>query len=95
MNDIPCRVSADLAILDRKQREDAANAIAFNEYDDAIMHDILGPRFGPIVQSVLEQLYTIDCTQKSFGVDKAKAFDALLHDLRKLREACIDEWKDM
>ena len=66
----------------------------FNEYDDAIMLEILPGRFAKPVQSLLETLHTIQATSGSFGVDKAKAYDALLPDLERLREACADEWAD-
>ena len=70
-------------------------SIPFNEYDDAQMRDILGKRFGPVVQTILEKLHVIEMTQASFGVDDAKAMNDLLPALKALREACVDEWKDM
>ena len=72
-----------------------AATIPFNEYDDAMMHDILGnDRLAKPVQALLEMLHTIKATSGSFGMDKAKAFDYLLPQLEALREACEDEWRD-
>lgn len=93
--DIPCRVSADLAILDRKQREDAANTVEFDEYDDNMVKQVASGRLAKPVQALLITLHHIEQTQRSFGVDHRKAFDSLLPDLQALREACRDEWRDL
>lgn len=94
--DIPCRVTADLAAYDRKQREDAANAQRFDEYDDDLMRQIVGnDRLAKPVQELLTTLHQIEITSRSFGVDHAKIGEAIIPGLRALREACIDTFKDL
>lgn len=69
--------------------------IPFNEYDDGIMHDILGKRFGPVVQEILEKLHAYEMTRDSFGADSNKAMEYIYPSLVALREACKDEWRDL
>lgn len=67
----------------------------FDETDDDLMHDLLGnERLAAPVQALLITLSQIDLFENSFGLDKAKAFDAILPDLIKLRAACKEEWED-
>lgn len=92
--DLPCRVSSDLATLDRKQREDAANEVKFDEYDDEMVKQIVRGRLAKPIQKLLVTLHQIEQTQGSFGADHAKVCDALIPDLVALREACREAWRD-
>lgn len=95
-NDVPCRVSADLASFERQQREDAMDAVSFDEYqDDHVIAVIGNNRLAKPIQALLTTLHQIEQTQRSFGVDHAKAFDALLPCLKELRDSCRDEWADL
>lgn len=69
--------------------------IPFNEYDDAIMHDILGKRFGRPVQDLLEHLHACEMTSGSFGLDTGKAWERFRPLLIALRQACKEEWEDI
>jgi hypothetical protein len=92
--DIPCRVSADLARYEREQRD--AEQIRFDEYDDALFQDICGERLAKPVQELLLSLHHIEMVQESFGEpDKAKAFDRLLVELKWLREGMKDAVSDL
>lgn len=67
----------------------------FDETDDGIMHDICeGPTLAEPVQSLLITLSQIYLYENSYGLDKAKAFDAILPDLKKLRQACKKLWEE-
>lgn len=95
-DDVPCRVTADLR---RYEREQDRLASQFDEHDDAVMHDVLGnDRLAKPVQALLISLREIETVHGSFGADclnKAKLLDALLPELRALRQACIDEFRDL
>lgn len=94
--DLPCRVMSDLAAHERQQREDALNAVQFDEYqDDHVIAVIGNKRLAKPIQALLTTLHQIEQTQRSFGVDHAKAFDALLPCLKELRDSCRDEWRDL
>lgn len=93
--DIPCRVSADLRALDRQQTADILNFPRFDEYDDEMVKAVCRGRLAKPVQRLLIELHQIEQTQRSFGLDHGKAFEALLPLLQMLREACQDEWKDL
>ena len=70
-------------------------SIPFDEFDDGIMHDVLGnDRLAKPVQALLLKLRQINITEASFGADAVRVLMALLPDLRRLREACEDEWRD-
>lgn len=67
----------------------------FNPWDDAMMHDILGnERLAKPVQSLLITLSQINTTDDSFGVNAERALAMIIPDLKKLREACIEEWRN-
>lgn len=78
---------------------DLGESIPFNEYDEGIMHDVVGnKRLAKPIQELLEILCAITAVNGSFGddtINKAKAFDQILPQLKALREACVDEWRDM
>lgn len=67
----------------------------FDETDDGIIHDVCeGPVLAEPVYNLLQTLRHIHLYENSFGLDKAKAFDAILPDLKKLRAACKQIWED-
>lgn len=90
----PDRVAADLRQHFAEQERAAANAPEFDEYDTDLMHDVCGDRLHKPVQALLITLNQIEMTQGSFGADAQKVLNALLPDLKKLRQACIEEWTD-
>ena len=91
-------MSADLRILDQKQRKAELEAQEFSEWDDAIMHDVMGnERLAKPVQELLLTLLQIKNIQRSFGdpcIEKAKFFDAIVPELEALRQAGVDEGRD-
>lgn len=93
---LPCRVSADLERHLREQEQRERFPVEFSEHDDAIMHDVMGnERLAKPVQALLLTLRQIDWTAASFGVDAWRALEILRTQLRKLREACEDEYRDL
>lgn len=93
----PCRVSADLTTHELAQR--AGEPTTFDPHDDALMHDAIGGgRLVAPVQALLVSLDEIEKVHGSFGADclnKARLLDALLPELRALREAVLDEARDL
>lgn len=95
-NDIPCRVSADI----RKYHSDLNHAepVAFNEYDDVMMRDIVGDHLRKPIQDLLITQSQIRAIRGSFGddsVNKEKLLESIFAELDALREACIDAYKDL
>lgn len=71
-------------------------SIQFDEFQDEHVREILGnERLAKPLQKLLLILHQISLTSRSFSVDKAKAYDALMPNLEWLREACRDAWADL
>lgn len=69
--------------------------LPFDETDDDLMESVCeGPTLARPVQALLITLSQIHLYENSFGLDKAKAYDAILPDLVKLLEACKKIWRD-
>lgn len=68
----------------------------FDEYDDALIHDLIGSkRLAEPVQALLIAYSQINATKGSFGEpDEKRTLAYLLPMLAKLHEACVEEWKD-
>lgn len=93
-DDLPCRVSVDLALHEAALRR--AEQAVFDEYDEDLIEDVVGKKLAKPVHELLVSLHQIEMIQGSFGEpDKAKAFDRLLPELKSLREAVKDEWRDL
>lgn len=93
-NDIPCRVSADLARHDRSLRDTTQQT--FDAHDDDLMHDIVGnDRLAKPVQDLLIALSQIDLTKDSFGLNAELAVKFLVPKIEALRHACIEEGRDL
>lgn len=93
-NDIPCRVSADLARHKRSLRD--ATQPTFDVHDDALMHDVMGnDRLAKPAQDLLIALEQIDMTKDSFGLNAELTVKFLVPKIEALRQACIDEWRDL
>lgn len=95
MEKLPCRVVGDLTRHERDLRDTIQPA--FDEHDDALMHDIMGnERLAKPVQQLLISLNQIEMIQASFGdPDKARVFEQLIPELKALRQAVIAEWTDL
>lgn len=76
---------------------DEYGPVEFDEYDDEAVEAVCGPnsRLAKPIQKLLIELHQIEMTRRSFGVDHAKAFEAVLPLLELLREACVDQYKDL
>lgn len=88
---------ANEGVPERKlQPDDPEPSIPFDEWDDGIMHQILGSeRLAKPVQSLFQTLRQIDMIKRvGFDLDAQKALDTILVDLRRLYEACEDEYRD-
>lgn len=71
---------------------------AFDEWDDNMMHDICGERLAKPIQTLLITLSQIKIIEGSFGPESAnkdKILAAILDELKDLRKACIEEWRDL
>lgn len=93
MDRTPCRVTAEL-----NSHESALNAAeqeTFDEWNSNLMHDICGKRLSGPVQDLLIAYSQFQATRDSFGVDAEKFVQFIAPMLKSLREACIDEWKDL
>lgn len=67
----------------------------FDEYDDDLMHDLIGnKRLADPIQALLMFRLELKQVQGSFGVDHSKAFESTMKKLDDLYEACKAEWKD-
>lgn len=76
----------------------AGDAPTFDEHDDDLMRDICGKRLAKPVQELLLSLRDIKAVNRSFGeacLDRGKLLDILLPELEALREACVEEWRDL
>jgi hypothetical protein len=67
---------------------------SFSEWDDAIMQDIFGKRLWKAAQNLLHTQSQLERTAGSFGLDPEKALALIREDLKKFREAAIDQWRD-
>lgn len=68
---------------------------AFDEYDEMKVGAVVPSELVKPVQELLISLATAEMAERIDGLDKARAFDLILQELKKLREACIDRWRDI
>lgn len=67
----------------------------FDVFDDDLFHDLCGKRQGPAVQDLLQLLMQLDKTKESFGVNPERFMQMAEKALKKLREACLDDFKEL
>lgn len=91
-NDIPCRVTAELN--QHLRMVEKTEARAFDHWDENLMKDLCG-NFAPAMQELLIKLEQIDKTQQSFGADKERSYDFILPTLYKLRDACMEAYRQL
>lgn len=92
---VPCRVSADLRRHQSEQNQLHDEPPGFDEWDNDLFHDLCGKRQGPVVQDLLILLSQVDATKDSFGVNGDRFMKMAIPMLQKLREACLDDFKEM
>lgn len=72
-----------------------AERLRFDEWDDAIMHDVVATkRLIKPIQELLITLSQIETTEGSFGADRQKVFEEVVGELKALRQACAEEWSE-
>lgn len=70
-----------------------AHHAVFDEWDSAMVHDLLGSDLlAKPVQDLLIALSQIDITKDSFGIDAERTVQFLLPKVKALRDACIEKW---
>lgn len=76
---------------------DEYGPVEFDEYDDEAVKAVCGhhSRLAKPIQKLLIELHQIELVRRSFGVDHAKVGEEILPLLELLREACVDEYKDL
>src|SRR3954464_6175325 len=95
LTEAPCRVSSDLRSHQREQDQRALDVDQFDEDDEQKVRDTVGrARAGP-VGGLLKTLRPIELANGIGGLDKARAFDSLIGDLRKLRLGCLERWEQL
>lgn len=83
------RISGNVpAEIAERLSDKPANEPGFDEFDDALMHDLIGDAdLARPVQQLLQDLWQIEVAEKSFGADPKAVFDLLMPHLRELRKA--------
>lgn len=66
----------------------------FSEWDDAQMRELFGDRLWKAAQNLLIAQSQLERTAGSFGLAPDRALAILRQDLKKFREACIEQLKD-
>lgn len=90
----PCRVSGDLRRHQAEQNR-AEPSEHFDECDIEHVEAVVGKRFAPSVQSLLLTLRDVLAADGSFGADPNRCVEVLRPQLKALRAACVDEWRDL
>lgn len=96
MNDVPCRVSADLRALDRQQTAAALDAPDFT-YLEEDFRQILPAELAYPMELLFGTVAQIDAIRGSFGGDAVaaeKALQWLMHDIRRLEEQILILWEN-
>lgn len=92
LTEAPDRVNAELRrhlrLVERAER------LQFDEFQEEHVAEVVGKRLAKPVQDLLLALRQIIITERSFGVDKARAYDSIIGPLHELHAACIDQWED-
>lgn len=69
-----------------------AHHAVFDEWDSAMLHDLLGSDLlAKPVQDLLIALSQIDITKDSFGLDAERTVQFLIPKLKALRAACVEK----
>lgn len=76
--------------------EHGYEAKSFDPLDDDLIHDLLGnERLQKPVSALLQTLWEIEAIGASFdGLDRAKAFDRLMVELKAFRSALKEEYEE-
>ena len=72
-----------------------ADPTTFDEWNNELFHDLCGKRQGPVIQDLLILLSQLDATKDSFGVSPTRFLEMAVPMLKKLREACKEDFKDL
>jgi uncharacterized protein with HEPN domain len=92
-DDLPCRVSADLARHEADLRD--VSFEQFDETNDEHVEAVVGKELAPVIQQLLLTASSIRMTEGSFGADPVKVADCVREDLRNLEEKCREIWRDL
>jgi hypothetical protein len=93
---IPCRVSADLRALDRKQTAAALDAPKFTYLEEDFRHIVPAELARPF-ELLYGTVSQIEAIRGSFGkesVDAEKALAWLLNDIRRIEEQILIMWEN-
>lgn len=94
--DIPDRVAADLRRHEAEQDRLYAESLTFDVFDDDLMHDCIGGgRLVKPVQSLLISYEQILFRGEMTDAEKVNFFDSMRGELKDLREAVKEEFKDL
>lgn len=70
-----------------------AHHAVFDEWDDAMLHDLLGSDLiAKPVQDLLIALSQIDITKDSFGLDAERTVQFILPKIKAFRDALVEKW---
>ena len=95
-NDIPCRVSADLRVLDRQQTAAILDAPAFT-YMEEDFRQIVPAELARPLEILFSTMNQVEAIKGSYGpesVDCKKAVDWLMKDLRRLEQQILTLWEN-
>lgn len=67
----------------------------FDEWDNALMHDICGKRLAKPIQDLLITLSQADMTRDSFGLNAEQFVRVVIPQLKQLRAGMIDAYKEL
>lgn len=88
MDKIPCRVSAEFRA--EQLRQDQYIATDFDPWRDEHVGAVVPqPELRKPLQALLLALAQIEMAERSFGVDRSKAYDSLIEPLKDMRDAFI------
>lgn len=96
MEDLPCRVSADLRALDRKQTADHLDAPDFTYMAEEFKHIVpaeLAERFERLY-STYQQINAISGSFGDGSVDAKQALGWLMEDLKRMEEEILTLWEN-
>lgn len=94
--DIPCRVSADLRILDQQQTADHYDSLPFNFLEEDF-RQILPVDLAAPLEKLFSTVHQVEAIQGSYGsesVDYKKAVEWLMEDLGRIEEKILELWEN-
>lgn len=93
VDNIPCRVSADLARHEADLRDHIPEA--FDDADEEHVAQVVGREIAPEVLRLLATRRSIYTAAQSFGADPAKAMAWCIGDLDRLYDKCRELWRNL